>query len=83
MFFFPRVNSFWTVLNKNTVMTRIKKSKKQSKGGSIMTFDFSVLYTKVPHRKLLKVLYKLIFVSMEDHINTSVQIRLVQSGFLS
>ena len=39
------------------VMTKLNARKKAK---SISTFDFSTLYTKLPHDKLLNVLFKLI-----------------------
>ena len=47
------VNTFWTDLNNDSVITRIKNLNKQGKVESIMTFDFSTLYTKKLHRKLV------------------------------
>ena len=38
------VNNFWAV---QTVITSIKSLNKQGKNESIMTFDFSCLYTKI------------------------------------
>ena len=58
--FFTGVNSFWVVQSNKPVFKAINKLNKRNKAKSITTFDFSTLYTKLPHNKLLKVLHKLI-----------------------
>ena len=57
--YFSGVNSFWTVLNNEPVIREIDKLNKRSKAETITTFDFSTLYTKITHDKLLKVLNEL------------------------
>ena len=54
--FFSGVNSFWTVLNNEPVIKQMKKLNERKMAETITTFDFSTLYTKIPHNKLLKVL---------------------------
>ena len=56
---FSGVNTFWTVLNKEALITSFKNLNKRNKDESVMAFDFSTLYTKILHSKLLKVLYEL------------------------
>ena len=58
------MNTFWTVSNNKGVIkkeerTRIMNLNKRGNAESIMTFDFSTLYSKIPQRKLLKVLHEL------------------------
>ena len=53
-------NTFWTVLNNEPVINKIKSFNKRYNSYTIMTFDFATLYTKIPHKKLLKVRYNLI-----------------------
>ena len=48
------MNTFWTILNNEAVITRFK-----NEGESIMTLDFSTFYIKTPHDKLLQVLHEL------------------------
>ena len=57
--YFSGVNSFLTVLNNEAVIIKIENLKQRGKVASIMTCYFSTLYTKIPHSKLLKVLYDL------------------------
>ena len=58
--FFTGVNSFWVVQSNKPVFEAINRLNKRNKAKSITTFDFSTLYTKLPHNKLLKVLHSLI-----------------------
>ena len=58
--FYTGVNTFWVVQNNKPVIDAMKKLNARNKAKSISTFDFSTLYTKLPHNKLLHVLNKLI-----------------------
>ena len=58
--FFSGVNTFWVVQNNKPVIQSIKRLNSRSRATSISTFDFSTLYTKIPHKKLIKVLHSLI-----------------------
>ena len=51
---------FWVVQNKKRVIDAMNGLNKQSKATFVSTFDFSTLYTKLPHNKLLMVLTSLI-----------------------
>ena len=54
------INKFWVIQNNKPVIDNIIKSNKRSAARSMCTFDFSTLYTKIPHTKLLFVLDKII-----------------------
>jgi hypothetical protein len=58
--FYTGINTFWVIQNNEPVLNNIEKINKRSSARSISTFDFSTLYTKIPHDKLLDVLTKLI-----------------------
>ena len=58
--FFSGINSFWVIQNNEPVINSIKKMNKRSSARSISTFDFSTLYTKIPHDKLLDVIDNII-----------------------
>lgn len=49
----------WAVLNNDPMIIRDKNLYKLGKAESKMTSDFPTLYTKIPHSKLLKVLFEL------------------------
>ena len=58
--YFSGVNTFWVVQNNKPLAQSIDKLNKRNKARSITTFDFSTLYTKIPHSKLVSVLHSLI-----------------------
>ena len=58
--FYTGVNTFWVIQNNRPVVDAMNKLNARNKAKSISTFDFSTLYTKLPHDKLLDVLNKLI-----------------------
>ena len=56
--YFYGVNNFCTISKNKAVITKVKNLNKR--GESIMTFDFSTLYNKIPLNKLLQILYEMI-----------------------
>jgi len=58
--FFSGVNTFWVVQSNKAVTKNLRNLNRYGKAKSISTFDFSTLYTKIPHDKLLEVLYSII-----------------------
>ena len=58
--FFSGVNTFWVIQNNKPVIRTINKINDRRQGRSIETFDFSTLYTKIPHNKLTDVLCKMV-----------------------
>ena len=58
--FFTGVNTFWVVQNNKPVIDGMNGLNKRKKAISVSNFDFSTLYTKLPHNKLLMVLNGLI-----------------------
>ena len=58
--FFTGVKSFWCVQNSEPIKRSISKINSRNKASSVTTYDFSTLYTKIPHDKLNDVLNKLI-----------------------
>ena len=54
------VNTFWIINNSMEVLTLIDKLNKNRKTKHFDTFDFSTLYTSIPHDILLESLNKLI-----------------------
>ena len=68
MSLYSRINTFWIVLNNEPAVNKIKTLSKRNKANKIMTFEFSTLSTKIPHKKLSKVKYKLIDFCFRDVI---------------
>ena len=58
--FFSGIKTFWILQNSQPVLDSISKVNSKSNAKCISTFDFSTLYTKLPHDKLLDILEKLI-----------------------
>ena len=58
--FLSNYNKFWVLQNPDPVLTSIKRINRKKSAKSIATYDFSTLYTKLPHDKLVKELLKLI-----------------------
>ena len=50
------IKTFWTIQNSCPVISSINKLNKRKAAKSMSNFDFSTLYTKIPHDKLLYVL---------------------------
>ena len=57
--FFTAANTFWVVQNNKPVTDAMNGLNKRRKATSVSTFDFSTLYTKLRHNKLLMVLNRL------------------------
>ena len=58
--FLKNYNKFWVLQNTEPVLDIIKNINRKKGAKSIATYDFSTLYTKLPHDKLIKELHKLI-----------------------
>ena len=58
--FYSRINKFWVVQNSFPVLDKLNRINCKMKAKSISTFDFSTLYTKIPHDLLIEVLNDII-----------------------
>ena len=58
--YFTGTKTFWVIQNNNALLESIKKINKRKKAQKLSTFDFSTLYTKIPHDKLLEVLHNVV-----------------------
>ena len=58
--FYSRLNKFWVVQNSFPVIDKLSRINCKMKAKSISTFDFSTLYTKIPHDLLIEVLFEII-----------------------
>ena len=69
--FYSGVKKFWCIQNTVPVKKAVEKLSARNCAKSITTFDFSTLYTNIPHDKLIFVLDKLIdFCFQGASINT-------------
>lgn len=58
--FFSHANTFWVIQNKDPVVSTLNKLSARNGAKSVATYDFSTLYTKIPHKELKFVLNELI-----------------------
>jgi len=58
--FFSGIKSYWIVQDRGPVLEAIKKSLARRSAKCVSSFDFSTLYTKIPHDKLIDVLTKIV-----------------------
>ena len=58
--FVSNYNKFWVLQNVDPIITILKKVNKRKRAKSIATYDFSTLYTKIPHNDLIKKLSEII-----------------------
>ena len=58
--FYSRLNRFWVAQNSFPVTEKLDKIYNKNNAKSISTFDFSTLYTKIPHDLLIQVLCEII-----------------------
>ena len=59
-YYFSGAKTFWVIQNNSLPLECIKKINKRKNAKQISTFDFSTLYTKIPHDKLLDILNKVV-----------------------
>ena len=59
-FYFSGVKSFWPIQDNSSVIKNINKLNTRNRAKSITTFDFSTLYTSIPHDKLKNALREVI-----------------------
>ena len=60
IYYFSGAKTFLVIQNNSLPIECIKKISKRKNVKQISTFDFSTLYTKIPHDKLLDILYKVV-----------------------
>ena len=58
--FFSNYNKFWVLQNSDPIISILKRINCKKKAKSIATYDFSTLYTNLPHQKLISQLSKVI-----------------------
>ena len=54
--YYSGVKSYWIIQNRTPVLDCINKCIARKSAKSVSSFDFSTLYTKIPHNKLVDVL---------------------------
>ena len=58
--FYKNYNRFWVIENSKPVIEKLKKINSQNGAKDISTYDFSTLYTKLPHTDLINNLSEIV-----------------------
>ena len=58
--FLSNYNKFWVLQNVDPVLEKLKAINKRKNAKSIATYDFSTLYTTIPHNDLIEKLSRLV-----------------------
>ena len=73
-YFFSGIKSFWIIQNNKPLLDTITKINKRKSARNLSNFDFSTLYTMLPHDKLIDVLIKLIEFYFKGHTQDKINI---------
>ena len=57
--FYSGLNNFWCVNKNSDITDTLDRINRKANAKSVSSFDFSTLYTKIPHDKLIDILSKL------------------------
>ena len=64
--FYSELKHFWCIDNQKEVLDALDDINSKNNAQSICTFDFSTLYTKIPHADLIKVLNEIVDSTFND-----------------
>lgn len=73
-FFFSGIKTFWVIQNNKPILDSITIINKRKSARKISNFDFSTLYTMLPHDKLTDVLIKIIDFCFKGHTQDKIYI---------
>ena len=59
-YYYSGAKTFWVIQNNSLPLECINKINKGKNAKQMRSFDFSTLYTKIPHDKLLDMLHKIV-----------------------
>ena len=77
--FYKNYNKFWVIQNSFPVLKKLDEINQKKKAREISTFDFSTLYTKLPHDDLIRVLHEMVdFAFNENSLQSSTAIPIGQ-----
>ena len=72
--YFSGIKSFWVIENNLNVIMSLKSLSKKNRAKQLSTFDFSTLYTKIPHKKLLEVLIEIVEFCFKGRTKSSITV---------
>ena len=64
--FYKNYNLFWVIENSQPLIDKLDVINTRKKAKEVSTFDFSTLYTNLPHDDLLRVLNEIIYFTSDD-----------------
>ena len=70
--FYTNYNKFWVVENSFPIIEKLKIINTRKKAKNISTFDFSTLYTTLPHNLLIQVLTEIINFVFKGNTKTKI-----------
>ena len=71
---FSGINTFWVIQNSQPVLSTLDKINSKNNAKTISSFDFSTLYTNIPHSKLLDELSSIINFIFKGGTRSSISI---------
>ena len=75
------VSNFWIIQNNKPDVDRIRKISAKKRAVPVRTFDFSTLYTKIPHNLLKEALFEILDFVFKGGISNGVYVtKMVQFG---
>ena len=72
--YFSGIKQYWIVNNREPVLNAVKRSWARRTAKCVTSFDFSTLYTKIPHDKLIDVLNKIINFAFQGGTRSKISI---------
>jgi len=72
--YFSGIKSFWIIDNNTNVIKSLKALSNKSRARQLSTYDFSTLYTKIPHKKLLEVLIDIVEFCFKGRTKESIRV---------
>lgn len=71
---FSGINTFWVIQNSTPVLETLDKINSRNNAKVVSSFDFSTLYTKIPHAKLFDELFGIIKFIFKGGASTEISI---------
>ena len=73
--YYSGIKSYWIVRNRDPIMDAVRRSYARNSAKCVSSFDFSTLYTKIPHDKLIDVLNEIIDFVFKGGTRSKIAIR--------
>ena len=80
--FYSGLKYFWCIDNHQEVIDALDRISNKNRAKTISTFDFSTLYTKIPHSKLIEVLCEIVDSTFNDTNRRWISVRSKSACFV-